>query len=637
MATIYGAAWRAFRQLLSLAFLCALMSACTLVKLKSDAKSFYSSTVLVGSVSSSVPWQGSIVVAAYRRVGGHLEIAHYTVLHEAGGYELIVPKGEYAIFAFGDGNGNLTLDAGEPVGKYALGPVLASGTGVVASLDLVISDQAQTDIPIASVVAQAAPGKPHSTQVGAIADLDGRLFSAEFGKMGYWAPMAFFKEAGGNVYFLEPYDPAKIPILFVHGAAGSPQDWRYFLAHLDRTRYQPWIFYYPSGASVESMSYLLYWKLLNLQRRYHFDTIYFTAHSMGGLVVRTFLANHGADFPAAKLFVSLSTPWGGDAAAEMGMQYSPAIIPSWNDVLPSGRFMQSLFQKPLPRGVDYYLLFGHSGRYSLLREASNDGIITLASQLRPQAQAEARMVRGYNEGHVSILSSPEVYTQYAAILDATAKKAHAEASADSGRLHIAFRYAAREDIARAEPLLILTPTDATREPILLPISALDSGALLGPFPAGNYQASLMAYAFKTSPRSTPVTIAAGRIPELAFLFEPTGVLSGYIGAEVKAGDNPAGSYRERDRHIAIASITLTGAGQRRVLAPRPDSNERGLDAYQQGQDYAAQSVFSFVGLDEGDYELTIHAVGYRPYKHIYHVVPGQHGFLEPIDMQSLKD
>jgi len=114
-------------------------------------------------------------------------------------------------------------------------------------------------------------------------------------------------ELGGNIYFLEPYDPAKTPILFVHGAAGSPQNWTYFFQHIDRTRYQPWIFYYPSGSSVDSMSYLLFWKLSNLQRRYHFNKIYFTAHSMGGLVVRNFLANMGGYLPVSKAFISLST------------------------------------------------------------------------------------------------------------------------------------------------------------------------------------------------------------------------------------------------------------------------------------------------------------------------------------------
>src|SRR5262245_38386871 len=55
------------------------------------------------------------------------------------------------------------------------------------------------------------------------------------GRKGLWRPISFVKERRGGVYMLEPYDPAKIPVLFVHGAGGSPQDWRYFIERLDRT------------------------------------------------------------------------------------------------------------------------------------------------------------------------------------------------------------------------------------------------------------------------------------------------------------------------------------------------------------------------------------------------------------------
>jgi pimeloyl-ACP methyl ester carboxylesterase len=615
---------------------CLCLSACSLVKLKEESKTFYSSTVFAGYVSSAVAWDKPIVVAAYSKRNGQMEIAHHTVLHEAGGYELIVPKGEYTLFAFGDANGNLTLDAGEPVGEYGLGPVRATGTGAVVSLDFVMSNQALDTIPLGTSIAARAPGKLHSKQIGAIANLDDSVFSSESGRRGYWAPVDFFKEVGGNIYFLEPYDPGKTPILFVHGAAGSPQDWKYFLQHLDRSRYQPWFFYYPSGASLDSMSYLLYWKLGNLQRRYHFDRLYLTAHSMGGLVARSFLANYGDQFPAVKLFVTLSTPWGGDALADSGVDYSPAVIPSWNDVRASGRFVQTLFQKPLPRDLDYYLFFGHGGRYSLLRPASNDGTITLASQLRPAAQTEARRVFGYDEGHVSILSSPQVFAQYDALLKTVDKAGIDARSAGKGNLRVAFSYAQADAMSASDPVLVLTPTDPARERIVLPISARDSGRELGPFPPGTYSVGLLARAFKTTPSAMPVTIAAGAIADLAFLLEPQGALFGYIGADVKPADNPAGSFREVRRDLKIESIVLTDGTDRREITPSGEPKDRTFETYLAGQDYAFDSFFSFVGLNKGDYELTIKVTGYQPYRQTYHVVPGKYGYLTPIDLTPLK-
>ena len=39
---------------------------------------------------------------------------------------------------------------------------------------------------------------------------------------------------------------------------------------------------------------------------------------------------------------------------------------------------------------------------------SNDGVVTVASQLEPRVQSHARTVRGFNETHTSILESVEV-------------------------------------------------------------------------------------------------------------------------------------------------------------------------------------------------------------------------------------
>ena len=80
------------------------------------------------------------------------------------------------------------------------------------------------------------------------------------------------------------------------------------------------VFYYPTGARIDSMSYLLLWKLSNLQTKYQLNKIYITAHSMDGLVAKSFIVNYGQQFPYVKLFISLATPWGGDRMAEYGVQ-----------------------------------------------------------------------------------------------------------------------------------------------------------------------------------------------------------------------------------------------------------------------------------------------------------------------------
>lgn len=610
------------------ALTCCLLNACGFVQVSGDARTFYSSTVLVGRVASAAPGDTPLVVAAFARRDGALVPVHYTVLHEPGGYELLVPAGDYLVAAFADANGNLRRDAGEAAGQFRPGPVAANGSGTVIELNFSVSSE-PTDLPVGTAVADTPPATLHSTQAGAIADLDAPVFSAQFARTGYWTPTEFFRHAGGNIYFLEKYDPARIPVLFVHGVGGSPQDWRYFFDHLDRKRYQAWFFYYPSGAALDSVSYLLYWKLINLQRQHHFERIVLTAHSMGGLVVRNFLSDHGAQLPAETTFVSLSTPWGGDAMADQGVAYSPAVVPSWNDMQANGRFIRTLYRRPLPGKIDYYLFFGHAGRYSLLRSANTDGAITLASELRPEAQAEARMIHGFDEDHTSILRSPQVFARYAAVLEA-ATSSGGTGAAPGGHVRVALHYGGAGALVPAEPLLVLTPADATQGRIVVPILAGDRGRRLGPFAPGVYDVAVISHGFSALPARRTVTIAAGQVPDLDIELSPVGTLFGYIGADARPGENPAGSFRAPHPDIHVDAITLTGDRARRTLVPDRSRTELSIDSHLAGRDDAARAMFSFAGLPDGDYELAITAQGYLPYRAMHTVIAGQPGKVEPI-------
>jgi pimeloyl-ACP methyl ester carboxylesterase len=555
---------------------------------------------------------------------------------------LIVPSGEFRLFAFADVNRNGVFDTGEPAGEYGNGAVVAApGAGVVAALDFALAANPNPRPGIANGTAfRNAPSAPPSTQAGALADLDAPAFSAQNGERGYWAPMAFFRETGGNIVFVEPYDPARTPILFVHGAAGSAQDWRHFIENIDRSRYQPWIFQYPSGAAVESMAYLMYWKLLNLQIEHHFEKLYITAHSMGGLVARAFLVNHGSLLPQVKLFVSLSTPWAGEASADLGVKHSPAVVPSWHDMQPEGRFMQSLFARPLPSGVEYYLLFGHRGGYSMLRP-NNDGTVTLASQLRSSAQADAKMVFGFDEDHVSILASSQVLAQYRAILDGLEKRA--TGTPRPGQVRVAFSFDAGDDPGddpTGLPQLLLTPVEgAAQEPrsaVSLALAAGDSGRTVGPVPAGAYDASLVAMAFRTEPAIQRVQVAADTTPALHFHLVPQGALSGYIGADLGVHDGPAGSFRRPHPSVKVTAITLRSGTTQRRLVPRRAGPDNLIESYLRGEDDAYQAGFSFVGLPAGEYELTIEAEGHRSHTSRHAIVPGRPRALMPIALEPLR-
>jgi hypothetical protein len=360
-----------------LALVCLATAGCALIKVKKEHRQSLEATAIVGHVYGEFNEKGLIIVAACT-TDKERTISGYSVLHGAGEYELPVYHGSYFIFAFQDQNGNLIYDAGEPAGQHGdPKPIRAHGVGVVFDINIEISKEGnKIAIPHGTEISAIKPKKLYSRQAGVIVDLADERFSQENGIKGYWEPGSFFNELGGNIYFLEAYDPNKIPILFIHGATGTPSGWQYFVDHIDRARYQPWFFYYPTGLRINSMAYQLFWKLVNLQTKYQFKKMHMVAHSMGGLVARSFLVDFGVQFPYVKLLISLATPWGGDHMAKLGVKQSPAVIPSWIDMQSDGDFVKSLYRKKLPETVSFYMFTGHRGSRNPFR-SNNDGTIAL--------------------------------------------------------------------------------------------------------------------------------------------------------------------------------------------------------------------------------------------------------------------
>ncbi len=248
---------------------------------------------------------------------------------------------------------------------------------------------------------------------------------------------------------------------------------------------------------------------------------------MGGLVVRSFLVNHGQHFPAITNFISISTPWGGEELADMGVKYSPAVIPAWRDMQPGSEFIESIYRRKMPSTVNHYLFFGIKGNHNILRP-NNDKVVTLASQLDPRSQSDAKMVYGFNEDHLSILSSQQVISQYHVILDDIYRKTSAEKIQSGNRLLVNFTFDLPEDSPRPMPLLILRPVGKKGSETLIQLNSEDSGIKHGPFPPGEYEVSIIAPAFKPEPVIHRISIDEKKVVSIDFLLKPTGFLSGYV-------------------------------------------------------------------------------------------------------------
>lgn len=600
------------------------LASCTPLKLRDNAQTYYAATVLAGRVAAPADWRGPVIVAALaERAEGPPQVAHQVLLHEPGGYELMVADGRYHVVAFGDLDGNGRPDATEPAASLAA-PIDVKGEGLALQLDMTLAP----GTPLGHLWPAAAPAAPrHSTQVGAPLVWDGEAFSAEAGRQGYWAPLEVFLRQGGNVYFAEPYDATRTPVLFVHGAAGSAQDWRAFIERLDR-RYQAWVFQYPSGAALDAMAHLLYWKVYNLQWRYRFERLHIVAHSMGGLVVRRMLLNHAAELqPRLGGFVSLSTPWGGDNLAPLGVKHSPAVVPSWRDMQPGQAFLTSLFERPLPSSVQHMLLFGHRGSYDLLR-SNTDGVVALRSQLQPQAQAEAKVVTGFDEDHTSILGSPAVLAHVQGLL-AQVDRAGSVAAGSRVQVRVAPAQAGAADgLASALPSLLLRPLEGDQPAAALqwlPLSPGAGTAMVGPIPAGRYEASVVAPGFRSQPVRQRITLLADGELVLDFSLAPQGALFGQVGVATDPIALPPGGYRAPQPDVPVRRIVLQGpGGGTRELVPRHGSARPDLvNAFLDGRDDADGALFSFVGLDGGEYVLTVEAEGYAPHVSRHHVKVGQ--------------
>jgi hypothetical protein len=141
---------------------------------------------------------------------------------------------------------------------------------------------------------------------------------------------------------------------------------------------------------------------------------------MGGLVARGFVLRHHESSvkDPIRALVTISSPLGGMESAGEGIQKSPIIVRSWYGLAPGGEYLDGLFwqdppqrtkRRRLPDSIAYHLLFGFKG-------GATDGVVAVASELRPEAQEEARSMRGYDEDHMSILQSPAVVARVNQIL-----------------------------------------------------------------------------------------------------------------------------------------------------------------------------------------------------------------------------
>jgi len=397
-----------------------LPSGCAFIAASQQQAALDANCIVSGEAASARKDSQPIVVVLLQQQEGQARpwrVVDHFVLDQPGKWGFGALPGRYALVAFKDRSRDLVYNPGEPYAVAAEQKPLECTPGKsFTGISIVIPEKSDKPLPgtfdIPKLQRRDAEGQLDATlgqltKLGEIAVLSDKRFSQETAESGLWRPYDFLVDTGAGIYFLEPYDAKRIPVLFVHGINGTPASFEYLIGRLDRSRFQAWVYYYPSGAHLPKIADHLDQTMAKLQARYGFARFAVVAHSMGGLVSRGFVQRRaqGARANAIPLFVTISTPWGGHKGAATGVKTAPVVVRVWEDMAPGSAYQKDLYSTPLPDVTRHHLLFTFKGSSG---GESGDGAVTLASELLPQAQRDAVKLYGFNEDHMSVLRNAEV-------------------------------------------------------------------------------------------------------------------------------------------------------------------------------------------------------------------------------------
>jgi len=395
-----------------------LAGGCSLLKADEQMWENDKSIYFTGIVEADHEPRGPLVVVLYQ-VGERPEPVYINVIpRRRGVYHIGVVgssvEGRYGIVAFEDVNHDMRYTPGEPVAVYrgkrlpvsAINDPPATESEGLGHIVVRADSAAGVEVPPIFGESFEALVRRREQSFGGHASIGESRFDPGRVREGLFEPLKFFEEGQAGLFMLQPFDPRKVPVILVHGIGGSPRDWSGVIQRLDKTRFQPWVAYYPSGVSIGHSAMMLDAAIDELGYRHPFDTCVIVAHSMGGLMAMGALniaTREGRVAPVHHL-VTLSTPWLGHGAARLSLMVPTRPLDAWKDIAPDSEYLDSLLAVPRPPGLRHTLFFGYGGR-SRIVPGNNDGVVALDSVLAEAVQTQAAFVFGFDEDHASILES----------------------------------------------------------------------------------------------------------------------------------------------------------------------------------------------------------------------------------------
>lgn len=367
---------------------------------------------IIGGVYSDPNRDAPLAIIALSQQYARNEVVGWRMVPgSVGYYSVLLPEGRYDLLVLADLNRDGVFGDDEVVGRTPRGAPFAVDRARAADGFLLDGPTLRLDYEHPSVEDLPVPIKVAlNSQV--ITSLDDDFFDPGYGVMGLYNPSKFLEHTQGYFFGLEPLDEKKTQVMFVHGANGTPRDWKFLVDGLDRSQFQPWFFYYPSGLPLDRSGAILAQLIQGLAAgpRFKLERLVVVAHSMGGLVARSAL--HRLSAPRApaylKMYVSLSTPYGGHDAAGVAAEHAPDVVPSWYDLTPGSPYLRALTAAPLPADLPFFLLFGYGNPANVQFGPSGDGVVTMRSELNPAVHLQATRSYGFDVSHTGILESAAV-------------------------------------------------------------------------------------------------------------------------------------------------------------------------------------------------------------------------------------
>ena len=326
-------------------------------------------------------------------------------------YGLNLPEGKYDLLIFVDYDADGIFRASEVAAqKHILVDSSSAPDRVLGQVDF----QLMKPVTVEWVAPFSWPGDREDTESlffpsGALRHLDDPIFDSNMSTLGLYDPASFLEHAPAMFYALEEELPYKVPVVFVHGIAGSPREFEALAGKLDRNLYKPWFFYYPSGGDLDQLAALFYEIYLSGKVVLGDMPLVIVAHSMGGLIVREAINKYRGkqNEKQLQLLITIATPFGGHEAAADGEKRGLIVLPSWRDLNPDSPFIANLYRNTLPDGVHHEMLYAFRNEGAIKLGENSDGVVALSSQLYPLAQQQSDEQFGFDSTHTEILQNDE--------------------------------------------------------------------------------------------------------------------------------------------------------------------------------------------------------------------------------------